>query len=225
MKYLAQIIAVLTLTASLANADITKYTTQADWLNAAASPVATIDWDDVVVSESSHVVIGGDHYSGMSGSPILSISEGSPQLSGLNIINPGPDGPGSLQDHFFPVSGDNVFGDLPPSPEGVLTITFSAPTHAIGSWFLDVENDYASTGIEVAGQLYAFESSKSSGSQSFLGVIASIPFYTANIHMSSDEGGNGVGIDDVLYAVPLPSTVLLGILGLTVAGIKLRKYA
>ena len=134
MKHLARIIVVLSLPVGLANADLTKYTTKADWLNVAASPVATIDWDDVVVSESSHVVIGGDHYFGMPGSPILSIPEGSPQLSGLNIINPGPDGPGSLQDHFISVSGDNVFGDLPPSPEGILTITFGTPTHAIGSW-------------------------------------------------------------------------------------------
>lgn len=43
--------------------------------------------------------------------------------------------------------------------------------------------------------------------------------------MSSSEGGNGVGIDDTMYAVPVPGAMLLGFLGLGAAGLKLRKYA
>ena len=36
---------------------------------------------------------------------------------------------------------------------------------------------------------------------------------------------NGANAQDQLYYIPLPGAILLGILGLTVAGIKLRKYA
>ena len=97
--------------------------------------------------------------------------------------------------------------------------------YALGAWFLDVEFDYDSTGIEVGGTLYAFSSTQGDNSQSFLGIVSTSPFTSANIHMSSDPGGNGVGIDDVMYAVPVPGAVLLGMLGLSVAGVKLRKFA
>lgn len=225
MKKLIIILGMCCILAGSASAGLMVYTNQASWASALSAPINTINWDDVVVPDSSYTTITGDHYSGMFGSPTLSIPAGSPQLSGLNIINPGPDGPASLGDHFFPVSGDNVFGDTPPSPEGILMISFSTPISALGVWFLDVEGDYDATGIEIGGTLYAFDSDQGNQSQSFLGIISTAPFTTANIHMSSDLGGNGVGIDDVMYAVPVPGAVVLGMLGLGAVGIKLRKFA
>jgi hypothetical protein len=224
MKRLITLCAIFFVVAGSAKAGLTVYTDQANWAAALSAPINTINWDDVAVPDSTYTTIAGNHYSGLPGSPTLSIPSGSPQLSGLNVINPGPGGPAALGDHFFPVSGDNVFADTPPSPEGILTISFGTPMYALGVWFLDVEQDYDSTGIEIAGTLSAFGSSQGDKSQSFLGIVSTTPFTTANIHMSSDAGGNGVGIDDVMYAVPVPGAVLLGILGLGAAGIKLRKF-
>ena len=225
MRRLIFIIAVCVLVFAIGSANAAIYTDQASWEAAISAPINTINWDDVVVPDSTYTTIVGNHYSGMVGSPMLSIPAGSPQLTGLNVINPGPGGPAALGDHFFPVSGENVFADTPPSPEGVLTISFDTPMYALGAWFLDVEQDYASSGIEVGGTLYAFGSDQGDKSQSFLGLVSANPFTTVNIHMSSAPGGNGVGIDDVMYAVPVPGAVLLGILGLSAAGIKLRKFA
>ena len=217
--------ALMTLTCVSARADITTYTNQTDWLAALTTPVNTITWDDVTVPESSYTTISADHYASMPGSPLLSIPDGTPQLSGLNVINPGPDGPAALGSHFIPVSGDNVFGDTPPSPEGTLTISFGTPVYALGAWFLDVEDDHAGTGIEIDGTLYAFSSSQGNQSQSFLGILSTTPFTSANICMAvGPDRINGVGIDDTMYAVvPVPGAALLGVLGLGAAAARLRR--
>jgi hypothetical protein len=49
---------------------------------------------------------------------------------------------------------------------------------------------------------------------------------TAEIYMASALGGwNGVGIDDVKYAlVPLPASILLGVFAVGLVGRKLRKF-
>lgn len=173
MRRLILIGAILAVVGGSASADITVYTDQANWTAAVSGPITTIDWDDVTVPDSTYTTIAPNHYVGLPGSPTLSIpGGGGPQLSGLNVINPGSGGPASLGDHFFPVSGDNVFADTPPSPEGVLTISFGTPMYAIGAWFLDVESDHGSSGIEIDGTLHAFATSQGDQSQSFLGVVS-----------------------------------------------------
>ncbi len=231
MKRLTVICAVLVVAAGSASADLTVYTNQASWEAALSTPVNTINWDDVTVppdsfpggnpaADSPSVVISANRYSGMPGNPTLSIDAS----SGLYVMDPST---GEFAVDYFPVSYDNVFSPDPAgSPEGVLTISFGEPVYALGAWFLDVEYDYDSTGIEVDGTLSAFGSDQGDDSASFLGIVSTIPFTSANIHMSSDPGGNGVGIDDTMYAVvPVPGAVLLGMLGLSVAGVKLRKRA
>ena len=219
-KRLITICVIFFVLAGSANAGLVVYTDQASWAAALSAPINTINWDDLLLANGSSQVILGDRYSGMAGSPTLSV-DGS---SHLFVIDPGPS---YYQEDFIPVSGENVFSpdDYPASPEGVLTISFGTPMYALGAWFLDVEQDYDATGIEIGETLYSFGLSQGDNSQSFLGIVSTTPFTTANIHMSSDPGGNGVGIDDVMYAVPVPAAVLLGMLGLSVAGIKLRKYA
>ena len=236
MRWSMMAIGLMVLVAGSAGADIitvyrgtNSYTSSVDaannWTTALSTPIATINWDDVPLADGSQTTIAGDRYSSMPGSPTLSVDAG-----GLYVINPAPSGTGYFATDFFPVSGANVFapdGWPEPSvgPEGILTITFSSPVYALGAWFLDVEDDYRSTGIEVGETLYAFEQNQGDNSQSFLGIISSTPFTTAMIHMSSAPGGDGVGIDNMMYAlVPTPVAVVLGMLGLATAGLKLRKY-
>jgi hypothetical protein len=187
---------------------------KAGWDAAVTSPVSTINWDDVAVPNGSTVTILGNRYSGMAGSPTLSVDAG----SGLYVIDPGP---GHFDADFIPVSGENVFApdDWPVSPQGTLTMSFGTPVYALGAWFLDVESDYAGTGIAVGGTLYSFSADQGDDSQSFLGIVSSSPFMTATIHMATGPFSNGVGIDDVMYSVvPAPGAVLLGSIGVGLVG-------
>lgn len=232
MKRLATIWLTLLLVASTTAAGIyvNDYSGWKEDVDTFGSPINTITWDEENIvdtagralsslDDSGYTSIAGDAYAGMPGSPMLSSSPD------MYVINPGPDGPGSLEDHFIPWSGANVFSDYVPSPEGILTMTFSTRVYGIGAWFLDVEEDYDSSGIEVDGVLYSFGQSQGDQSQSFLGITSLTGFTSVKIHMSSDPGGNGVGIDDLNYAlVPVPAAVVIGMLGLGVAGLKLRKY-
>ncbi len=193
---------------------VTKYENdKAGWDSVVTSLVTTINWDDLALANGTSQTILGDRYAGLIGSPTLSVDAS----SGLYVIDPGPK---YYEEDFIPISGENVFSpdDYPASPEGILTITFDKPVYALGAWFLDVEGDYAGTGIKVDGTLYSFSANQGEDSQSFLGIISSTPFTTAEIHMSTNPGGDGVGIDDVYY-VPEPGTLLL--LGL--GGLFLRR--
>jgi hypothetical protein len=220
MKRLMTICAIFIVLAGSANADLTVYTNQANWAAALSAPINTINWDDVALANGTSTTILGNRYSGLPGSPTLSVDAS----SGLYVIDPGPV---FFQEDFIPVSGENVFApdNYPVSPQGTLTISFGTPMYALGVWFLDVETDYAGTGIEVGGTLYSFTTNQGDNSQSFLGIVSSGSFTAAKIRMATGPATNGVGIDDVMYAVPVPGAILLGMLGLSVAGLKLRKYA
>ena len=217
---LTAVVSVLLTLVSTASASVAIYENDKPGWDAATTLVGTINWDDVTpLANGSSTTISGTRYSGQAGSPTLSV-DGS---SGLYVINPGPN---FFDADFIPVSGENVFApdNYPTSPEGILTISFGSPMYGLGVFFLDVETDFDSTGIEVGGMLYTFSADQGDDSKSFLGIVSGSSFTTANIHMSSDAGGNGVGIDDVAYAVPVPGAVLLGAIGLGMVGwMKRRK--
>jgi len=183
------------------------------WNTTVTTPITTINWDDVTVADGTSKTILGSRYSALAGSPTLSVDAG----SGLYVINPSTSYFGT---DFFPVSGENVFSpDSAGSPEGILMISFGTPVYALGAQFLDVEGDYAGTGIKVGGTLYPFSGNQGDNSQSFLGIVSSTPFTTVNIYMSANTGGNGVGIDDVKYAVvPAPAAILLSGIGVSLVG-------
>ena len=187
---------------------VTKYENdKAGWDSMVIGLVTTINWDDLALANGTSQTILGNRYSGLTGSPTLSVDAS----SGLYVIDPGPK---YYEEDFIPISGENVFSpdDYPASPQGVLTISFGAPVYALGAWFLDVEGDYAGTGIKVGGTLYAFSANQGDNSQSFLGIISTTPFTTAEIHLANGPVSDGVGIDDVYY-VPEPATLLLFGLG------------
>ncbi len=221
MNRLVTICLIFLLAAGSATAAVTEFeNNQAGWNAAVTTTTNTINWDDVALAPGASQVIAGNRYAGLPGNPTLAIDPGSQ----LNVLNPNA-GPYAVD--FFPVSQTNVFTpDIVGSPQGILTITWTQPVYALAAWFLDVEEDFAATGIQVGGTLYAFTANQGDNSQSFLGIVSTIPFNTAQIYMSANFGnGNGIGIDDTTFAlVPIPGAVLIGMLGLGVAGLKLRKF-
>jgi hypothetical protein len=218
MRKLLFVLAAVIAVQSLAVAGITTYTgagSQASWEAALSGPEYTINWDDVGVT--SGTIIAGDRYAGMPAGPTLSV-DGSSQLY------VGSPSAGFFGGDFVPVSGSDVFApDNSGSPKGVLTINFDQPVYALGAWFLDVEGDYATTGIKIGDTLYAFGGSQGDNSQSFLGIISDTSFKTAEIYMAMGSTSDGVGIDNVMYAVPLPASFVLGVFAMGLAGRKLRK--
>lgn len=215
MKKLSLCLLVGLLVSMSVQANVTVFENDAAGWNAATVVKGTINWDDVAVADSGYQVISGSHYSSLAGSPQLSIDSS----SGLYIVNPGS---GLLGGDFIPVSGENVFSpdaDPPASPEGNLTITFNQTMNSIGVWFLDVEEDYANTGIKIGDTLYSFSGSQGDDSQSFLGIVSSTGFTTAEIYISYPDHINGVGIDDLSYGVvPAPGAVLLASMGVSMVG-------
>jgi hypothetical protein len=209
--------------AGSAQADLTVYTDPGDWIVALTTPFSVIDWDDLWVTNASATAISGSRYSGMDGSPTLSADAD----SGLYIMNPGQNYYG---EDFVAASDDNLFAlDNADPVVGTLTISFGTPAYALGVCFIDVEEGYADTGIEVGGTFAAFDSNQGDRSESFLGIISSTPFTAADIHMAPGWTTDDMAIDDMGYAlspyvVPVPAAVLLATLGLGAAGLKLRKY-
>ncbi len=227
MKKLTSILAVVIALQGIASGGITVYENKyADWTANLPGAVNTINWDDVKLpSGQKSTKIPGDHYTSMFGSPNLSVANG-PYADGLWVGDPTL---GFYQNDFHPVSKSNVFAveDYKPGgagPQGILTITFNQPMYALGAWFLDVEGDYLGTGIKVGGTLYDFTRNQGDDSISFLGIISTTGFTTADIYMSAINSTNGVGLDDVMYAVPLPASILLGVFAVGLAGRKLRKF-
>jgi hypothetical protein len=177
---------------------------------AALAQMNTIDWDGISTGATGIATLTGNEYVGEFGGPTLAVDAS----SDLFVISPQTGGPFGAD--FFPTSSDNVFSpDDSGSPEGILTITFNQTMHGIGAWFLDVESDFAVTGITVNKNNYRFAADQGDNTQSFLGVIDAAGFTSADIYMAFDQGAvNGVGIDDLQYGVvPAPGAALLGLIG------------
>jgi hypothetical protein len=108
-----------------------------------------------------------------------------------------------------------------------VTITFTGSLpEAVGGifWVTDVSGNFVNGGNItinlVSGGTYMY--TDTSNWDAFTGFISDSPIASMSIQ------SNNFATMDHLYVgnpVPLPAAVILGILGLSVAGIKLRKYA
>ena len=202
---------------SIAGASPTLYFDKTSWNSALSKSFGTIDWEGYTVDDGDFLDIGPTE-------EINGVTLTSPQ-GGMYVINPSGDYFGT---DFFPVSGENVFApNNEGSPEGILKLEFDQEISAVGVYFLDVEEDFSNTGFSFSedGMIYSFTEDQGDNSQSFLGITDSESFSEIYIHMSSQSGLNGVGIDDVEYGVvPVPGAFLLGGIGAGIVGwIKRRR--
>lgn len=221
------LLSVCMLIATPAMAGITTFDSDIDFQNALAT-FHVINFDDVDTGDDGLELIDGERYAAELGSPSLSLDSDRAN-AGMYVATPDL---GPFNADFVPTSGDNVFspGDASYSPEGALTVEFDQMMYGIGAWFLDVETDFAVSGVEVNGVQYVFDENQGDDSQSFLGVIDTAGFTSARILMAYGDGAvNGVGIDDLQYGtvvpIPVPGAALLGVLGLGLAGWIKRRVA
>lgn len=162
------------------------------WADAAQATINLIDFESVVGSAENSIV--GNEFSGLPGAPVLAgidteIFIGSPDVS---------------QD-LTPFSGVNMmYPSCAPSCEGVVTVNFASPVTAVGLYFIDVENDFASTGFSVAsesGPRIAFSANQGQDVSTFLGFTRTVPFSTVYIHFSTGPSRDGSTADNLSYVL------------------------
>ena len=95
------------------------------------------------------------------------------------------------------------------------------PFLGVGGWFATVSGSASTINFEIGSQVVA-TSSLVSDSHTFLGITDPAGF--TSVTFATPTSGHW-GADDFTFAVPVPGAVLLGILGLSVAGVKLRKFS
>jgi len=173
---------------------------KAGWDAAVGAAPVLLTFEDVgPLEEGAWQVISGDRYQAYPCHPALT-----PDPESQLVV--GKPGPGFYAGSFPPQSGDNVFVLDPPggwASKGILTVTFSEPVSAFGAWFLDVEDGFYSTGLEVDGVLHAFNDSQGNASASFMGLVSTSPINEVKVHLNSAELiDDGIGIDDLMYNFP-----------------------
>ncbi|MBN1974868.1 MAG: DUF642 domain-containing protein [Sedimentisphaerales bacterium] len=165
------------------------------------------------------------------------VSEGSVDLIG--------NGPPSTTFPFDFIPGHGLYvdmdGTINPKNAGTITHTFNLVEN--GTYQLSFylagnhrNNDYEQVDVKVGGPLGDLLINKSySSTGNGLGQNVGFTLFTETFNLAGEGsyflsfsgfGGDNIGLllDDVtLVLVPLPATILLGLLGLGVGGLKLRK--
>lgn len=108
-------------------------------------------------------------------------------------------------------------------------ITFSVPVWSFGTYIVDNETTSPNEDIivtDTTGYSKVFEMPVGGANESFFrGYRSDAPIVEAQF-IEDLSDGEGMLLDDVMFnPVPVPGALLLGIFGLSVAGMKLRKHA
>ena len=161
------------------------------WLNASGSP-NLIHFDSVPTSAVNP--LQGDEFSVNPGAPVFLDIEGRGMFAQASNQIPNPPTP------------PNMFGpECNPSCEGIIRLRFAQPVIAVGAIFIDVEGDFASTGLSLdLDQLlpqYPFTSIQGQGAFSFLGVRSSVPFREIDLHFATGPNIDGTLIDNLEYVL------------------------
>jgi hypothetical protein len=210
MKKIMFIAVMCAFVAGPAFADMTVYTTEASFTAMLQPGYYLEDWNYAPWTTIVDPAISSPQSfsDGLSWAYDISSPSG---LSGQPI--PPPNGPGGAVANYY--QGQAV----------TITFTGSLP-EAVGGifWVTDVSGNFVNGGSItinlVSGGTYMY--TDTSNWDAFTGFISDSPIASMSIQ------SNNFATMDHLYVgnpVPLPAAVILGILGLSVAGIKLRKYA
>ena len=163
------------------------------WADTVDGMISTIDFESV--SASLPVEIVGDEFNSQPAGPVFSAEDG----TAIFIGNPSSE----TNQELTPVSGLNMlFPTCDPSCEGVIRVDFENPVTAFGAFFIDVEDDFISTGFSLSSSDesdISFTSSLGQNIQGFLGFIATTAFNTVFIHFATGPNIDGVVLDDISY--------------------------
>ncbi len=224
MSRLLILFAALLSLSSVQAANVVVYTDFALWAAAAGAPL-TIDFETPDAS-AGNVLINGDEYAGLAGSPNLSFTPtpGLNTADGNGDLQVGEAVPGALD--VGPSSGDQLlfpglFKQGAYGNGGVLRLTADQPLNAAAAVFSDIEAGETTTGfdLDLDGSIDVLFSDwliPVEGATLFLGFVTDMPVAAVDIHVNSangdpNNGADGVGLDDLSYntVVPIPAAAWL----------------
>jgi len=196
---------------------------QSGWAASASMPLTIIDFESPSLEDGESFNITPNTFTSRPLSPAFSAvdSPTSASSESMRIANPTSSAEAA---GTSPVSGSNLLTTADSltagfGPQGAFEIQFDSVVYSLGAYFIDVEEDFDATGIEVDGSFYSFSQGYGNGEGIFFGIHLEDGFSSAIIHLSSDAEsvGDGVSLDDLSYSVPAPGTHVIMILAAVAA--------
>ena len=234
-RALATLMALLWISLPAAQADSIAYTDFTSW-SAAVSNITTLDFETPVAgagpAPGSNVLLNGNEYIGLAGSPTLSLTVPNPgetadtrlQVGKLILTEVAPNSGTQL---LYPgLFENNVSGN-----GGILRVTTTAPVNGAGAYFSDIESGESSTGFDLDldgiidvlfADAYPGAANPGEGATVFFAFTTNLPVSTFDVHINSanrtqDQGGSdGVGLDDLSFAI-VPAPAAAGLFGSALA--------
>lgn len=190
----------------LARADASVYFEPESFVQDLNAEPVTIDFEGIASAggQANAVQLAGDEFSG-----VTFISEASPAGGIATVGIPDASISGGNNANFFagdmvPTSGSAVLVALRvnDNPGGNVIVDFDEPTNGVGATFLDIEASISSIevfdGTGATGKSLGFVSLTQQGddSQAFAGVIVN---GIRSARLVIGDGGDGVGLDDLIF--------------------------